>query len=654
MTWFDTVPTLVAAAAIIFIPGAVLARTLGARGITWLAMSAPLTMSLIGVGAIVAQLLHVRWNPLVLAVLTIAVSALCWGARHLVEIRRRPAHGPLWVRPSNATIAGLLGGLAVAVGVIGFRLTRIFIHPGNISQTYDNVFHLNAVRYILDTGKASSLSFGSLGNDGATSFYPGAWHDLVALVVQITGAPLPVGVNAVNMVLAAAVWTVSSMYLATRALGSRPAVYLVTGVLAGAFSAFPYLLLDFGVLYPNFLAITLLPVLIGLIADVLKASVDGQPGAIRAVALTVFALPGIALSHPSIAMVAGAFALPVIVFWLYRQLRAFLAGTLKWHWLLVSIAAGVGFYLVLNYVWDKFRPSAKASFWPPVQTAAQALGQAVANAPMGRPVSLMVLGLTVIGIYALVRSKRHLWLLGALGVGIFFFVVVSGFAKTPLRSSLTGVFYNDSYRLAALLPVVGLPVAVFGAVWLFDLVCSALKLSPAAGHRRWLAVLAVGTVASLALGYFAQDNSVKSAELSARSSYASSPQSPLLSSDEAALIARTAKTIPAAATVIVNPTTGASLVYALQNRHVILPAVGSKLSPADQTVVKHLTDLATDPAVCAAVKSLDSYYVLDFGSKQINGMRNPFPTSKALSDTPGLTLLDQQGPAKLYRIDGCH
>ncbi|ALE06651.1 hypothetical protein AL755_16245 [Arthrobacter sp. ERGS1:01] len=653
MTWLETFPTLVVAAAIVFIPGAILARVIGARGITWLALSAPLTITLVGVGAIAAQIIHVRWTLPALLLVTVGASAVTWAVRYLVEIRRTRESSPLWVRPPLPVWLGLLGGLAVAVVVIGHRLKTIFIHPGNISQTYDNVFHLNAVRFILDSGNGSSLYLGNLGTSGAKSFYPGAWHDLVALVVQASGSSIPVGVNAVNIILAAAVWTISAMYLATRVLGSRPAVYLVTGVLAGAFSAFPYLLMDFGVLYPNFLAITLLPVMMGLIADVLRLSKGRNPGAVRAAVLMVFALPGVALSHPSIAIVLGAFALPAIALWIYRQLRSCLARTLSWYWLFVSVAAGIVFYLVLKYVWLTFRPSAKASFWPPIQTVPQALGEAISNAPMGRPLSWVVATLTVVGIYALVRNGRHLWLLGMLAAGVYLFVVVSGFKAGEQRSSLTGVFYNDSYRLAALLPAAGLAVCVFGTIWLFDLLCSRLKLTPALGRKPWMAVMAGGTVAALAVGFLAQDDSIRTTVAHARSAYSISANAPLLSTDEAALIARTDRTIPADATVIVSPATGASLVYALENRRVILPAVGSTLTPDDQMVVKHLTQLATNPAVCSAVRALDSYFVLDFGSKQINGMRNPFPTSAQLAETPGLTLIDQQGPAKLYRIDGC-
>ena len=50
------------------------------------------------------------------------------------------------------------------------------------------------------------------------------------------------------------------------------------------------------------------------------------------------------------------------------------------------------------------------------------------------------------------------------------YVVVSGTLKGDVRSALTGVWYNDSNRIAALLPLTALPFAAVGvdalAVWL--------------------------------------------------------------------------------------------------------------------------------------------------------------------------------------------
>lgn len=658
MTWIETVPTLLIAVAIIFVPGAILARVLGARGITWLALAAPLSISLIGVGAIAAKMVHIPWTPVALILVTVAASVVCWLARFFIEIRRQKSVGPLWMRPSRAVTASLIGALILGFGVISLRLINIFINPENISQTYDNVFHLNAIRFIMDSGNGSSLYLGNLTQASSFSFYPAAWHDLVALVAQASGSSIPVSVNAVNMILAAGVWTISAMYLATRALGSRPAVYLLTGALAGAFSAFPYLILGFGVLYPNFLAITLMPVVLGLILDVLRLAApatepSSAPGTIRALILLILALPGVALAHPNIALAVGAFAVPIIVWWFLRLVKASVEKRLAWRWVLAAALGLIAYLVVLNFVWARFRPSAKASFWPPIQTIPQALGEAVANAPMGRPISWLIVALTVVGIYALVRKVQNLWLLGVLGVGIYFFIVASSYVLGDQRSSITGVFYNDSYRLAALLPVAGLTVAVVGAVWIFDNVCAILKISADGDRRRWLATMSVATVAVLAVCYLAQNVSVTTAQNLARDSYIMSPDAPLLSTDEAALLSRIDKDVPENVTIIGNPATGASLVYAFANRTALLPAVGSTPDSDDSTLTVDLGQLDTNPAVCDAVRKNAATYVLDFGSLQVNNLENPFPSSDELAALPGLSLVDHQGDAKLYKITAC-
>jgi len=65
--------------------------------------------------------------------------------------------------------------------------------PETLSQTYDAVFHYNAIAYIVDSGNASSLTLNSLGTPGTPgSFYPSAWHDFASLLVLTTGASAPV------------------------------------------------------------------------------------------------------------------------------------------------------------------------------------------------------------------------------------------------------------------------------------------------------------------------------------------------------------------------------------------------------------------------------------------------------------------------------
>lgn len=75
---------------------------------------------------------------------------------HLV--RRRGRRG---VTSSPSTSRWWTIGAAVAAAVvIGLQIFAVIGQPSAISQTFDNVFHLNAIRYIMDTGAASPSNSG--------------------------------------------------------------------------------------------------------------------------------------------------------------------------------------------------------------------------------------------------------------------------------------------------------------------------------------------------------------------------------------------------------------------------------------------------------------------------------------------------------------
>src|SRR5690606_16511224 len=128
-----------------------------------------------------------------------------------------------------------------------------------LSQSYDGVFHLNAVAYLLDTGDASSFHLYRMTHPGDdVEFYPAAWHATVALVVQLTGASVPGASNAVWTGVAALVW-VPGAALATSCILRKRAAGAIGALLASAFAAFPMLLLSWGTLYPTGLAYAGIP-----------------------------------------------------------------------------------------------------------------------------------------------------------------------------------------------------------------------------------------------------------------------------------------------------------------------------------------------------------------------------------------------------------
>ncbi|MCC3277720.1 hypothetical protein LJ754_00890 [Arthrobacter sp. zg-Y40] len=679
MSWWQTAPTLIAACAVFFLPGLAAARAIGLKGLPMWAAAPAITVSLAGVSAVVAGFAGIRWNIvslLAMTVLTVLVAVLVRlaprRARGSTEdstaagTRRRTLRA---VIPSGqprsipwVTAAAAVLGLGVAAFILAFRLVHMFGAPENISQTYDNIFHLNAIRYAFDTGNASSLLIsGMTSSETPPTFYPAAWHDMVVLLMQLTGAGLPVAVNICNIVIAALMWPLGAMFLASRVLGTRPIPLIVTGVLATGFAAFPYLMLDFGVLFPYALSLAVLPVALGLVVSLMRQDADGSPrGWVAAVAL-IGVIPGMALAHPSSVVSLLGMAAPAAVYALVHAGKVLHRAGRAPAWYLVP-AGGIIVYAALVYfAWTYLRPLEEASFWGPFETQAQAIGEALANAPQGRPIGWFVLICTIVGIAVCVRRRTYQWALGSFLVVGALFVVVASSPIGDFRWAVVGVWYNDSYRLASLLPIPAIAVAAVGCTalvqWLADRVKHVVagRTAVLAGTARYsvAAAAVLGVAGAAVLSWLVQGQNITSAQVRGSESYILREDGALLSTDEQALLERVDDQVPEDATVVGSPWTGASLVYALADRKALTPFVYGDLSGAAQELLKELNDdepLSAD--ICDEAASLNSYYVLDFGSREVHGGNHALGPEN-VGNREGFDLIDSEGDAKLYRISVC-
>ena len=70
MSWFSTVPAILACLALLFIPGLFIVAALGLQRLWYLAVAPVLTISVVAVTAIAAPLAGVSWGPLPVIVAT--------------------------------------------------------------------------------------------------------------------------------------------------------------------------------------------------------------------------------------------------------------------------------------------------------------------------------------------------------------------------------------------------------------------------------------------------------------------------------------------------------------------------------------------------------------------------------------------------------
>lgn len=659
MQWLSAGPAILAATGVLIVPGLLLAWFLGLRGFALLALAPVFSVSLISVAAIICPFIGVPWSALPVLVLALVASAV---AGVLSRRKRAALRSP---RAFDVRFVFALLGTLLAAVIIGARLLYAFGAPDNISQTYDNIFHLNAIQYILHTQQASSFTVGGM---TGIPFYPAGWHAVVSLAVQLSGTGIPVAVNATNLVIGALVWPMACIFLCQQVLGQSKMAAVLAGTLSAAFGAFPLMMVDFGVLYPNLLSISLLPAVLALGIQVLHLSaVPDIPPVLRYLAVIV-ALPGLALAHPSTLMAFLAFLSPAVVFVFGKSWR-------KWrrNWpasrsraLAWSGALAVGAVAVL-LTWQAVRPIAEAAFWPPIHSPLGSLWELATNSLMNRPPAIVVSILVAVGVVAMARQRNLWWALGMFGMACALFLVVSSFSPGRLRDFVTAIWYNDSYRLAALVPAAAVLVAAYGAAWLVGLLRRRLE-DRASRQGRGGAVpgdagtpppasaftARLGAVAIVVLVLLTQLGGVQYAADKAHSNYQLTADSQLITRDEMAVLQDMVSLVPEDAVVAANAWNGSALAYALSNRRTIqLHVLSSSFTLDDKIVLDSLREAKTNPTVCPAVRALDVSYVLDFGGQEINGGSHPAPGLDNLEESGVATLLSRHGDAKLFKFNGC-
>lgn len=661
MSWWSTLPLMIAAVGILFIPGVLIAWASGLRGFSLVAVAPALTVSVLAVAGIAAPLLGLTWSLLPVLLVSVFVSVVGFLVSRGFRAQGSPKNR---LRSNWSLLVAELLAVMIGTVLIGRRLLGVFGQPEAFSQTFDNVFHLNAIRYILDTGSASSLSIADM--TGGSGFYPAAWHDVVSILVGLTSAPITAGVNVVNLVVGAIIWPVGCIFLVQQIFGRQVLASLIAGVLSAAFGVFPIMMMDFGVLYPLALGISLLPIVLGICLQLFGRSETRDFSKLVGALLLLAVLPGLALAHTSCVMALMVILVPIVLGLWWERVRTYLGSwQSSWQHLglyVLGLVLAVG---LLYIAWDLVRPAEAAAFWPPIQTTGRAIGEVITSSAMGRPVSWAITFLAVVGIYVLIKERNKLWVIGMYLVVGFLYVVVSSMPFGDLRTFITGVWYNDPPRLASLLPVGILPVAVLGSMQLLDLARRHIfpKLRSVTVGRQglvdglsgrtphvsaaYVAVLLVGLVWST------QQANVRQSQSEAAPGYRTTNASPLLSSDELALIGRLDDDVPPDAILVANPWNGSPLAYALAGRKTLQLHILSAVPQGGEIIYEHLNNAKSDPRICSVLHELRADYALDFGHKEVHGGDHGFRGLDNLAGTGVGTLIDQQGDAKLYKLTGC-
>lgn len=685
MSWPAAVPVMLLAAFWILGPGLLVGAAAGLRGLVAWGAAPMLSVGLVAVSAVAGGGLGLAWGAPVPLAATVLVAVVTAGARHLARRRaaRAPAagSGPAAVhvagpagsvrariggalraaRPGRAGADGRWTGTAASAGmavavVLGWASSVAGMgRPDAVSQTFDANFHYNAVARILDTGEASSLVVGRLTSAADTAFYPSAWHGVVSLVAPHAG-PLGV-VTGSNMVALAVVllgWPLSCLLLVRQMVGRSAGAALATPVISLGFVAFPWTLVTYGALWPNLIGVALLPAALAAVVTFAGHATGSTLGRRGALLLTAAAVPTLGLAHPNAVFGLAVLALCPMVWALARFVRVRLRRRRWAPATTAALATAAGLAMTGAVVWlmieSELLAGVRSYTWDPIETWSQGVVSVLTNSPNGRSEAWAISVTVLVGAVAALRHRRTSWLTVTHVVAGLLYVVAASSSSSPW----TGVWYNDSPRLAAMLPVTAVPLAVLGVLTLAGLTRRVLAASPDTGwlrRPRPAVLVALGLVALLALsgGLYQRSHTDQLASIYRY------PADALLDPGQEEFLTRAGDLLPADAVVAQNPWTGNGLLWALADREVLFPHLTGIWTPEQRVIAEHLHDAATDPSVCAAVAATGVEYALS-GPTTLwawNPLSESFPGLEGLDSAAGFELMAGDGNRALYRITAC-
>jgi hypothetical protein len=655
MNWLDVAPVALVCVGWLMIPGLLVSYAIGFRSLAAWAVAPTISVAIIATTAVVGGKLGIAWSvPLVLIVsllVAVVAAALAFALRRRFTVVQRPDPRPVTLTAFLGLIPALLIGALTVVRGMG--------SPERLAQAYDAIFHYNALAYIEDSHNASSLTLAALGNPGMAGFYPAAWHDMASMVLMTTSASIPVVANVLTAVLSVVVWPLSCVLLVRQIAGRSLPAMAITGALSLGFTAFPWGLMAFGVIWPNLLGLALVPVGVAVALSLSGLAREDAIGKGRAWLMVPFVVIAGGFAHPnSLFSLIAIVVFPVFTGIGLWALRMRAEGRTRRGVTGFGIAAVVFLGGWLFAATSPAFAAVRTYYWPPIESSSKAFGEAVLGAANGRPTLWLISAVVILGVVFLWKVVDQRWLIGAFAASVFLFILTAS-VNSPRTQAITGYWYNDTFRTAALLPIVGVPLAVLAVVelanrsrdWLNQRERAPLGKFGASTLALTLVLALVVVVAGKGMYITVHSNAVS--EIYAGQD--DSTKGNVVDARELAFYGRVKNEIPPDAVVAGNPWDGSALTWALIDRRSLFPHVGLPKSDAQSYLAQHLDDAAEDPIVCRDAKALGVSYL-------ILGNLHFMPTNPSVKDYPGLAdpagrpgfeLVDSDGDLKLYKLTAC-
>ncbi|MEV8143914.1 DUF6541 family protein [Specibacter sp. NPDC078709] len=667
MTWWQALPAVCTAAALLFIPGFILSRGLGAKGFSSFAFAPLASCGLVGVAGIIGGITGIPWSVWLLAGVTLLAAAVGWGIHYLLRTRLTPVAAS--AEPRALSWIALPVIMLSSALLVAKKLLPAMGSPDSFAQVYDNVFHLNAIRYILETGNASTLALDSMrtGSSGL-SIYPSVWHSFAALTSQLTSVNVFVAENSLTIAVSALVWPFACIALVRSVLGLKIVAITVAGILSAGFWVFPYQTIQWGPLFPNTLAYSVLPIAVLIVAALFGLTKERIANNFTLIASLLVGVAAMFLTQPNGFSALLAFTLPMAAGLALKTLRRAWANDRRLRSVIIAVAWIGAALLVFVAIWTALLLS--YDDWKPSRTFAEAVKDVLTGGLLGRNFTWLASMLAALGLVTILVRRRGGWMIGCMAVAGVLYVVAAWAQPGPLRHLITGSWYQDPYRLAALVPLFTIVLAACGADGIITTLKQAVgKLiqdgqrwpkyfrdSPTARQRTigGVVVLALTLAAFVPLSLQANHKGMNMVTKKISQSWSYNPGW-IVSSPEYKLMSRLDASVPSDAIIAVDPFNGGSLAYAISGRRVTQYHLNPPPSKDLALIAEDLDTAKRGSETCRLVNEENIRFVLDFGSFYMLDVAaaKKYPGFVEIKDSPTLKLIDQQDHAKLYQVVGC-
>jgi hypothetical protein len=615
---------------VLWLPGGIVGALLGLRGWVLAAAAPVLTYFVVGVGGPLGSALHLRWSPVAAVAWTLVAAAVAFGLGRTAWIRRatrrraaaegprsdvdtEPAGGrrlPPWLtatradveepaeRPWTRTAEVALALVVLGVTVAGFvTIADGMGDPSTVPQDWDALFHAGGIRYLADTGDASLYGMAQLNWYGAAPvFYPNAYHLLGAVVYQLTGAPIPLVLNALSALMPGVM--ALSLVALVREFGGRAVTAAYSTIIALGATMLVYDNLWRGPLLPFTVGAVTTPVLIILLHRYLRRPALGTGAVFASAAVGLLAL------HPSTLFGAVLFAVPMLVQRWWRRSALIVPDAVRLA-LPVVAAVVLGAPMLLGALASSGQT---LTFdWPATYETSRAVGSLLTfQHDVGGPQLSLAVPLWI-GLLTFRRLGPLRWLLGCAGLLGFLFVAAAAYDNVWV-TRITSPWWNDQYRLAALAAI---PLCVLAGHGLAELqrwlgaVAARARLRVTPRVSAVLGVLVLAVLGVLSDGFYTSVNATQVSR-----GYFHDTRG-TVTRGELAAFAELGRLVGPGERVMNDRGDGTGWIYPMAGVHPVAGHfVSDSISPDARLLGERFTRYDTDPDVRAAVQRLNVRWVI--------------------------------------------